>query len=88
LYSLVTAGVIGQIGQDCHEQRLSDCPCINPGISIDDEGNTILQGCGSNYEWALNYLISFLESAYQDLTSLGAQVDVHNIRAGAKVTVL
>lgn len=79
------AGAISSISQDCHEQKISDCPCIveNPR-SEDADGNVVFQSCKADYDFAANLTKTFVSRSL-NITSPEGKIDQHNIHVGAKV---
>lgn len=82
------AGAISAIADDCHNQRISDCPCITENarreIPDPDGGDTtivIFESCKADYDFSANFIDGFVQVG----TDFAGKIDQHNIDLGKEV---
>jgi hypothetical protein len=85
LNAYFAAGAISAISEDCHNQRITACPCSIEGLPriTDAEGNIIFENCRADYRYAAMFYDKFV--ADQNPANFEGRVDKHNINIGKQV---
>ena len=85
LNAYFTVGAISAISEDCHDQRIQDCPCIIENARTeDDEGNIEFESCKADYTFATTFIDDFYVNPI-DETQFEGKIDIHNIEVGKEV---
>ena len=86
LNAYFAAGAVSAIADDCHNQRIAECPCtIENARLVDDDGNIIFETCKSDFTFASNYFDGFATDQVPE--SFEGNIDQHNIDIGKQVSL-
>ena len=79
------------IADDCHNQRISGCPCIIenarqevPDPEGGDTNHIIFESCKADYSFSVNFITEFVQVS----TDFTGKIDQHNIDVGKNVSKL
>lgn len=82
LTAYFAAGAALGIAEDCHEERLQNCPCVRPVLQEETDEGVKFFACPANLEYGKEFLSSFL---MLDNTTLPGKITKHNVDVGTLV---